>query len=296
MGQRYIGVYQRPAPPKRPPGLSLARTIQKPPIPMHEIEAQARAVMENVASRRKPGRPSINERPMTPAERQARRRESQSREKAIQEARQIGDAHGKSHGEAKSGGYGSSKLDTMQGLRDVEGLEDDGSSSRGRHVRAAEGESNAADEQTTDETLNSGESSAHLGRLEQNSVQRIRVRGIRIGDEVSNCRRFAESELKKMVGEYFTSPVDKSPSAHWIAKHVGNISVQRHERPSITLTCKLCADTMKFIEDAQDHLRVDHRKTIDEWFKKLVPAREFRDMRDFVTVVMPGKCRKPRRS
>ena len=296
MGQRYIGVYQRPAPPKRPLGLGFPKTIQKPPIPMHEIEAQARAVMENVSARRKPGRPSINERPMTPAERQTRRRESQSREQAIREALQIGDAHGKSHAEAKSGGYDSSKLDTIQGLRDVEGLEDDGCSSSGRPVRAAEGESNAADEQTTDEIVNSGESSYHHGGFEGNEVQKIRVRGLSIGDEESNCRRFAENELKKMVGEYFASPVDKTPSASWIARHIGNNSVQRHERPSITLTCKLCADSMEFIEDAQDHLRVDHRKTVDEWFKNLVPSREFRDMRNFVTVVMPRKRRKPRYS
>jgi hypothetical protein len=296
MGQRYIGVYQRPAPPKRPLRLSLPRTIQKPPIPMHEIEAQARAMMENIAPRRKPGRPSINEQPMTPAERQARRRKSQSRERAIQEALQIGDAHGKSHGEVRSGGYDSQKLDTIQGLRDVEGREDSGATIGGRHVRAAEGESSAADEQTTDEILNSGESAAHRAGFEENAVQRIRLRGLGIGDEECNRRRFTEIELKKMVEQYFTSPAEKTPSARWIAKHVGNISVQRHERPSITLTCKLCADSMEFIEDAQDHLRVDHRDTIDEWFKSLVPRREFRDMVSFVTVVMPRKCRKPRNS
>src|ERR1700730_10897541 len=124
MGQRYIGVYQRPAPPKRPPGLRFPKAIQKPLIPLHEIEAQARVVMENIAGRRKPGRPSINELPMTPAERQARRRASHSREQAIREALQIGDAHGKSHAEARSGGYDSSKLDTIQGLRESEGTDD----------------------------------------------------------------------------------------------------------------------------------------------------------------------------
>jgi hypothetical protein len=295
MGQRYIGVYQRPAPPKRPVGLGLSKTIQKPSVPMHEIEAQATAVMENIAARRKQGRPSVNERPMTPAERQARRRASQSRERAIRETLQIGDAHGKSHAEAKSGGYDSAKLDTIHGVREIEFFEtDEGVETHvGRHVRAAEGESNAADEQTTSEILNSGESSTHRGGFEQHAGQGIRVRDLQIGDEESNRRRFAENELREMVEEYFASPVDKAPSANWVAKHIGNISVQHHERPSISRKCKLCGDSMEFIEDAQDHLRVDHRETIDEWFKSLSPRREFRDMEDFVTIVMPRKRRKP---
>jgi hypothetical protein len=261
---------------------------------MHEIEAQAATLMENIAARRKPGRPSVNELPMTPAERQARRRALQSRERAIREVLEIGVAHGKSHAEARSGGYDSKKLDFMQGQRDVEGMDDFGGGSRGKYVAAAEGESNAVEEQTTNEIWNSGESSVHRDGFEQHTVQRIRVRGIRIGDEESNRRRFAENELREMVWEYFTSAAsDKTPSASWIARHKGNTSVQRNERPSLTLTCNLCSDLMEFIEDAQDHLRVDHRTTIDEWFKKLVPVREFRDMGDFVTVVLPRKCVKP---
>jgi hypothetical protein len=303
-GRQRIGPYQRPAPPKRPLGLGASKAIQKPAISVHEIRAQEQHLLDDIkangnvlgltAKVRKPGRPSVYEQPMTPAERQARRRAFQSREKAIRETLKVGDAHGKSHAEAKSGGYDSSKLDTIEGLRAVEFDDTDSGEGvhRGRHVRAAEGESNAADEQTTDEILNSGESSAHRGGFEQDAGQGIRVRGLGIGDEESNRRRFTEGELRKMVEEYFASPVDKAPSANWVAKHIGNISVQHRERPSITRTCKLCGDSMEFIEDAQDHLRIDHRETIDEWFKNLLPRREFRDMEDFVTIVTPKKYRK----
>jgi len=259
---------------------------------MHEIEAKALVVMQDIAAKRKRGRPSINQQPMTPAERQTKRRADQSRERAIQEARRIGDSHGKSQAEVRSGGYDSQKLDTIEGLRSVDGSIDDNGVARGRagYVPAAEGESNSMEEQATDEILNLGESSAHRGGLEEYEVQQIRARGLQIGDEESNRRRFAESELEKMVGQYFTSPTDKTPSASWTAKHIGNISLQHHERPSITLTCNLCSESVRFIEDAQDHLRVTHRETINEWFRNLVPRREFRDMGDFITVVMPRTC------
>jgi hypothetical protein len=49
---------------------------------------------------------------------------------------------------------------------------------------------------------------------------------------------------------------------------------------------------MEFIEDAVDHLRVDHRTDIDEWFRHLEPPREFRDMGGFITVVLPRKCKR----
>jgi hypothetical protein len=286
--RRHVGVYQRPAPPKRPLGLNAAKNIQKPAIPLHEIEARASDLMEDMeadAEIRGPGRPAIYERAMTAAERQARRRARQSREQEIREARQIGDAHGKSRAEARSGGYDSTKVDIMIGLHDAERV--------GRHVRAAEGASSAADERASQEILNSGECDARRGGFEQeHEVQAIHVRGLRTGDDVSNRRLFAESELRRMVEEYFTSP-DKTPSASWIAKHAGNLSLQRHTDPAITLTCKLCSDSMNFIEDAQDHLRVDHRNEIRAWFGKLNPRREFRDMGLYVTVSMPSNGPKP---
>jgi hypothetical protein len=281
--QKRIGPYQRPAPPRKPLGFGTSKSVQKPAVPMHEIEAQARAVIETaLGAARKPGRPPINGQAMTAAERQARRCELES-------LRQIGAAHGKSHAEVKSGGYDSTKIETIYGLREIEfqGMDDGLETHVGRQVRAG-GESSAAHEQTTDEVLNSGESSVHRGGLERHEVQEIHVRGLQFGDEESNRRRFAENELKKMVEEYFTLP-DSSPSASWIAKHVGNISIHNHARPSITLTCKLCADSMDSIDDAQDHLRVDHRKAIDAWFRNLVPRREFRDTTDFVTVVTPRR-------
>ncbi len=287
----HIGPYQRPAPPKKPLRLGAPRAVQQPAVPMHEIEAQAQVVLQGMIEKvRKPGRPSVHEEPMTPAQRQARRRASQSQQRAIRETLQVGDAHGKSHGEAKSGGYDSQKLDTMHGLRACEGTDGDDGVIRGgaRHVRAADGESSAAHEQTTEEILNSGESSSHRGGFEERTVERIRVRGIRIGDEESNRQRFAEGELRKMVEEHFSSP-EKAPSAFWIAKRIGNNAVQHHVRPAITLTCKLCVDSMQSIEDAQDHLLVDHRGLICEWFEHLNPPREFRDMGFYVTVAMPRR-------
>src|SRR6267378_7825738 len=55
-----IGPYQRPAPPKRPLGLGASKTTQKPPVPMHEIEADAKIVLQGMIEKvRKPGRPSV---------------------------------------------------------------------------------------------------------------------------------------------------------------------------------------------------------------------------------------------
>ena len=294
MQPTHVGVYQRPAPPKRPLGLNSPKTAQKPLVPLHEIEAQARTVIESiVTARRKPGRPSINERPMTPAERQAKRRADQAREQAIREALEIGDAHGKSHAEARSGGYDSQKLDTMEGLRELEGGVDDEGVERGKRKRVApKGESSVSDEKSYQDVLDSGGSFHRGGGLEPEGVEENEVCDLQIGDEESNRQRFAESELRKMVGEYFTSP-EKSPSASWTAKHSGNNSVQHHVHLSIALTCKLCADSMESIEDAKDHLRVDHRTNIDGWFRTLMPRREFRDMENFVTVVMPRKRTRP---
>lgn len=65
--------------------------------------------------------------------------------------------------------------------------------------------------------------------------------------------------------------------------------MQTQAHVALTLRCKLCPDAMASIEDAQDHLLVDHLSTIKEWFKNLHPPREFRDMRDYVTVVTPHR-------
>jgi hypothetical protein len=291
--RKHIGPYQRPAPPKRPLGLGASKAIQKPAVPMHEIQAQEQRLLEDIkangnvlgltAKVRKPGRPSVYEEPMTPAERQARRRAIQVQERGVQDALKINGGHGKSHAEVKSGGYDSTKMDTIYGLREVE------ENMGGRHV-CPKGQSSASDEKTYGDVFNSGESSFQRGGFEQEAVQRVTVRGLRFGTEEYNRQLFASEELKKMVGEYFTlPPVDKTPSASWVARHVGNISVQRHERPSFTLTCKVCGDEMEFIEDAVDHLREDHKKIVTEWFRRLEPPREFRDMGNFVTVIMPRK-------
>ena len=129
------------------------------------------------------------------------------------------------------------------------------SNRRGRkHVRAADGESSAADEQTADEILNSGESSARRDGFEQRAAQGIRVRGLGIGDEECNRRRFTENELKKMVEEYFTSPAEKTPSASLDRQARRKYLRSTSRTPSITLTCKLCADSMEFIEDAAGSL------------------------------------------
>lgn len=295
MRHKRIGPYQRPAPPKRPLGLRAPKTIQQLPVSVHEVKAKASELEEALVKERenRRGRPTINERPMTPAERQAKRRALQARELAIQAVLQVGDAHGKCHAEARSGGYDSDKMDTIYGLRQMEfdETEDGVETHRRRHVHAAEGESSAADELTTDEIFSSGESSFHRGGLDLGDVQKIRVRGLRIGDEESNRRRFAEEELKKMVAEYFTSPTDRAPSAFWLAKHNGNITIQNHERATIKHTCELCGDSMNSAEDAVDHLRVDHRDAINAWFSRIEPPREFRDMRSYVTIVKPKKCK-----
>jgi hypothetical protein len=277
MERRHIGPYQRPKPPKRPQGINSSKIIQKPPIPLHEIEAQARGLMERIleSTARKPGRPSVYEQPMSPGERQARRRAGQLQKRGIQEALKIGDAQGKPHEEANTGGYDSAKIDTMFGIRQLELDEEDECLDRGRRRRICpEGWSPESD-----------------SKAEPEVIQGIRARGLKAGTEERNRQLFAEDELRKMVGECFTA-ADKTPSAAWIARHVGNSSVQPHERPSLTLTCNACGEAMEFIEDAVDHLRVDHRKDIDEWFRHLEPPREFRDMGVSITIVIPKK-RKP---
>jgi hypothetical protein len=254
---KHIGPYQRPAPPKKPNLSAKLKAVQAPPRPLHEIEAMSRELMDGAfAGRRKPGRPSVNDRPMTPAERQARRR-------ALSAASEVGDGHGKSSEEAESGGYGAIKLDAIYSRRELEYLDggDGGEAHTGRRVWIDPEE------------------------------QRVSVRGLRIGDEELNRRMFAEDELKKIVMEYFTSS-NSSPSVPWIATHVGNSPVQTHVRASITLRCKLCPETMTAVEDAKDHLRVDHSNIVKSWFKKLSPSRQFRDMKDYVTVVTPRDGRK----
>jgi hypothetical protein len=291
-GRKYIGPYQRPAPPKRPLGLDRPKTIQKPLVPMHEIQAEEQRLLEDIkangnvlgvtAKVRKPGRPSVHEKPMTPAERQARRREFQARDKAIRDTRNIGDAHGKSRAEVNSGGYDSAKIELMASLQMV--AEDSGLAA----ASMPSGHSSGSDVRAYEDSFDAGEFDARGGNFEGTGVQRIHVCGLEFGNEESNRRRFAKAELSKMVWEYFTSP-DKTASASWIVEHIGIDSVQRHERPLITLTCKLCADSMESIDDAQDHLRVEHKKIIADWFRRLEPPREFRDMGDFVTVIMPRK-------
>ncbi|MGC2769070.1 MAG: hypothetical protein WB607_26455 [Candidatus Acidiferrum sp.] len=293
MRAKYIGPYQRPAPPKRPLGLNSRKTIQKPAAPMHEIQAQEQRLLEDIkangnvlgltAKVRKPGRPSVYEEPMTPAERQARRRALQARSRDIQETLKIGDSYGKSRGEAKSGGYSSEKIDIMIGLQDFK------ESIGGKRV-SPRGTSSCSDEKTYEDSFDAGEFDPRGGAFESGGAQRIHVHGLQFGDEESNRRRFAEEELRKMAEKYFASPeVYTTPSASWVARHIGNVSVRCHERPSITMSCTMCGESMEFIDDAIDHLRVDHRKTINDWFKSLEPPREFRDMGVFVSVVNPRK-------
>lgn len=273
---KHVGPYQRPAPPKRPMVSAKPKPVQGPAVPLHEIEAMGRALIEDaLLGPRKPGRPSIDEQPMTPAERQARRRKRQATERQIQETLRMGPAHGKSHEEAVSGGYDSRRIDAIYSARETEYLDGgDGEAHIGRKV-CAKGASGISREPQDDCS-------------DHHYVQRISIRGIQIGDEESNRRRFAEDELEKMVWAYFNSS-SSSPAVSWISEHVGNSSVQSHSRASLTLKCKLCPDTMGSVEDAQDHLRADHEKTIREWFRKLRPRREFRDMKDYVTVVVPRR-------
>ena len=257
----HIGPYQRPAPPKKPIGLNAPHTVQKPVVPIYEIQAQEQRLLEDIkangnvlgitAKTRKPGRPSVYEEPMTSAERQARHRAFEARERGIQDALRISDAKGKSRLEAVSGGYGSTELDILGACPESRVSPKPAADDRGHNVQ---------------------------------------VRGLQCGDQESNRRRFAEDELKKMVGEYFTLPaVVKAPSTPWVATYVGNTYVQRHEHPSLVFTCKECGKEIEFIENAMDHLRVDHKKIVAGWFQHLKPPREFRDMGNFVTVVMPRK-------
>jgi hypothetical protein len=265
---KHVGPYQRPAPPKKPGVSAKPKAIQVPSVPLHEIEAMGRAVIENAMfGSRKPGRPSINQQPMTAAERQARRRERQARNRDLQATLEIGETHGKSRAEADSGGYNSMRMDAIYSARETEYLDGDGS------------------EAHTGRRINPNPSADGSNHREG---QKVFVRGLRIGDEESNRRRFAEDELTKMVWEYFNSSTN-SPTVPWIAKHVGNSSMQTHAHVALTLRCKLCPDAMASIEDGRDHLLVDHLSTIKEWFKNLNPPREFRDMRDYVTVVTPHR-------
>lgn len=114
------------------------------------------------------------------------------------------------------------------------------------------------------------------------------MRGLQIGDEETNRSLFAESELRKMIGDYFESPT-VSPSAQWIGRHVSGVTIKQQCSPSLVLTCKVCGDFMESVDDAADHLMVDHRELICEWFARLNPPREFRDMGSYVTVAMPKR-------
>lgn len=258
--RNHIGPYQRPAPPKRPIGFGISKAVQKPAIPMHEIEARAQVVLQGMIEEgrvlgivaRKAGRPSVHEVPMTPAERQARRR-------GIQEALKIGDATGKSRAEVESGGWNSSKCDVS--------------------IFADEGWS---------PTTGGGKRVDPRPAADSGKSHKVHVRGLEFGDEDTNRRLFAEGELKKMVGEYFKSPT-VNPLARWVARHVSSMAIQQQCSPSLALTCKVCGEVMESMGDAVDHLRAAHRKLICEWFRRLNPQREFRDMSSYVTVAMPKR-------
>jgi hypothetical protein len=263
----HIGPYQRPAPPKKPLGLGAPKAIQQPVVPMHEIEAQAQVVLQGMIEdgrvlgivARKAGRPSVHEASMTPAERQARRR-------SIQDAQSIGDGDGKSRLEAASGGRGSTELDIL-----AVKANDEGNGTIGlRRVKPKPASDKSADDE------------------KESSTHKVQVRGLQIGDENANRCLFAENELKKMVGEYFESPA-VNPSARWVARHVSSAAIQQQCSPSLALTCKVCGSVTGSMDDAADHLRVGHRTLICEWFKRLNPPREFRDMRSYVTVVIPRR-------
>jgi hypothetical protein len=258
--QKHIGPYQRPAPPKTPLGLSAPKTAQKSAVPMHEIEAQAQVLLQGMIQKaRKPGRPAVHQEPMTPAERQARRRAAQKRDQGIQEALRIGNAHGKSRVEAASGGWGKFELDRFSA--------------------------------NIDEDIHGGHRVKPRPGSDGYKSHKVHVRGLQFGDEESNRRLFAENELKKMIGEHFESPT-VNPSAQWIARYVSNNAVTQRDSQSLTLSCKACSDVMESMCDAEDHLREDHKELISEWFARLNPPREFRDMRSFVTVAVPRSRRK----
>lgn len=248
--RRHIGPYQRPAPTKKPLRLGTPKAVQQPAVPMHEIEARAQVLLEGMIRKaRKPGRPSVHEEPMTAAERQARQR-------GIQAVLRVSDAHGKSCEEAVSGGWGRYELDRFS--------------------------------VNVDEDIHGGHRVKPRPTADDGKSHRVQVCGLQIGDEDANRRLFAENELRKMIGEHFVSPT-VNPSAHWITRHVSSVAIQQPCSPSLTLTCKACSDVMESIDDAVDHLRVDHRKLICEWFARLNPPREFRDMRSYVTVILPRK-------
>jgi hypothetical protein len=294
--RNYIGVYQRPVPPKRPLGLH-APSVHTPVTAICEIRAQAAAIELAALEKRKRGRPTVNARPMTPAERQARRRENQRREEGIKEARRITDFTGKLHGEAKSGGYDSTKIDIVYGARSTE--VDYGGAHRGRQVCPG-GASPKTDERDHGEVFSAGGSYHRAGGYVEAQTPAMDVCGPEPGDKASNRRRFAGEQLGKMVDVHFDSLVRETP--HWISRHHGNATSQSIERPVITLTCKLCGDSMDAIADAIDHLRVDHRKTINEWFACVeLPSQfggtqsfemEFRDMGRYVTYIVRRKCTK----
>jgi hypothetical protein len=257
--RNHVGPYQRPAPPKKPLGLGASKAIQKPAVPMHEIEAQAQVVLQGMIEKvRKPGRPLVHEEleePMTAAQRQARRR-------GIRDALMIGDGEGKSGAEAASGGWGSYEIDRLN-------IDDEPNYSRRVRPKPAGDDS----------------------KLSSKLSHKVQVGGLRIGNEEVSRRLFAEGELRKMVWEYFESPT-VSPSAQWISKQIANTPIQLQRPTSLVLSCRACGDVMESIDNATDHLRVDHRKLISEWFALLNPPREFRDTGFCVTVVMPRKRKK----
>src|SRR5207248_3349143 len=189
--------------------------------------AQAQVVLQGMIKKvRKTGRPSVHEEPMTAAQRQARRR-------GIQEALRITDANGKSREEAVPGGWGATELDRVYGDRGDDESSSHPTTGGGRQVKPRP---------------SSDDGKSHI----------VHVSGLRIGDEDTNRRLFAEDELRRMIGKYFESPTVK-PSAQWVARHVSSVAIQQPCSPSLTLTCRVCGDVMGSMGDSADHLRVDHR-------------------------------------
>jgi hypothetical protein len=199
---------------------------------------------------------------MTPAERQARRRALQSQERAIREASKIGDDHGKSRAETESGGYDAAKLDVMY-ARGVDSYEDGEELARSWR-RVAARESNTLHGPGGEE-----------------------LRGVEVGTEESNRRRFAENMLEELAREQFESP-DTANAPSSVQHYVGNAASSQGP-PAIPHTCKLCGDVMHHIEDAKDHLRVDHKEIIKDFFKARTPHLYFRDMVSHITVAARRK-------